>query len=290
MKYTTIGLICLLAMGFLTCDIINPEESIPAFLYIEPFTLQTNELEQGSASEKITEVWVTVNDEFLGAYQLPATVPVLMSGEADLFLEAGIKDNGIGSTPEIYPFYQAYETTITLMPDQTVTVSPTTSYDRNTRFALIEDFETGTTVFQDTLLGNSGLQASNTEPFEGNFSGKIQLSTDDPVIELATIGTFTDLTDRTPFVYLEVNYKSDAPVVFGLAGSSGPGDVNVVFEPGFNPKATWNKIYFNLSGLLATSPYAGHKLALRAFIPTENGQLTLNNATVCLDNIKLVHF
>ncbi|WP_143473307.1 hypothetical protein [Flavilitoribacter nigricans] len=274
----------------LQCDIINPEETVPAFLYIEPFSLQTDELVQGSASEKITEVWVTVNDEFLGAYQLPATVPVLMSGEAEIFLEAGIKDNGIGSTPEIYPFYQPYETTVTLMPDQTTTISPTTSYSRDTRFALIENFESGTSVFRDTLLGNSGLQVSSTDPFEGSYSGKIRLSADDPVVELATIGAFTELTDRSPFVYLEVNYQSDAPVIFGLAGGAGTSNPNIVFDPGFNPKASWNKIYFNLSALLATSPYDSHKLALRAFIPTEDGQLTLNNATVCLDNIKLVHF
>ena len=290
MKHTNLGLLILLAVCFLRCDLINPEEPLPAFLYIEPFILQTDELVQGTDSEKITEVWVTVNDEFLGAYSLPATVPVLILGEVDLYLEAGIKDNGIGSTPEIYPFYQAYETSVTLMPEQTTTISPTTSYDRNTRFALIEDFETGTSVFQDTLLGNSGMQVSSTNSFEGTYSGKIQLTTDDPVIELASIGSFTDLTDLSPFVYLEVNYQSDAPVIFGLAGGAGTSNPNIVFDPGFNPKASWNKIYFNLSGLLATSPYDRHKLALRAYIPTENGQLTLNNATVCLDNIKLVHF
>ncbi|PHN07083.1 hypothetical protein CRP01_07575 [Flavilitoribacter nigricans DSM 23189 = NBRC 102662] len=290
MRYITYCILILTATFCLQCDIINPEETVPAFLYIEPFSLQTDELVQGSASEKITEVWVTVNDEFLGAYQLPATVPVLMSGEAEIFLEAGIKDNGIGSTPEIYPFYQPYETTVTLMPDQTTTISPTTSYSRDTRFALIENFESGTSVFRDTLLGNSGLQVSSTDPFEGSYSGKIRLSADDPVVELATIGAFTELTDRSPFVYLEVNYQSDAPVIFGLAGGAGTSNPNIVFDPGFNPKASWNKIYFNLSALLATSPYDSHKLALRAFIPTEDGQLTLNNATVCLDNIKLVHF
>lgn len=290
MKQTTFVLICLLLSGLSACDIINPEESVPAFLYIEPFTLQTNAATQGSDSEKITEVWVTVNNEFLGAYQLPATVPVLMAGTADLYLEAGIKDNGIGSTPDIYPFYQPYETTVELLPEQTVTVQPTTAYDRNTRFALIEDFESGITVFRDTLLGNSGMSVSTADPFEGSYSGKISLSADDQVIELATIGSFTELTDQSPFVYLEVNYKSDVPVIFGLAGGAGTGDGNVVYDPGFNPKDTWNKIYFNLSGLLATSPYDSHKLALRAYIPTEDGQLTLNNATVCLDNIKLVHF
>lgn len=259
-------------------------------MYIEPFRLQTDEILQGSADEKITEVWVTVEDQFLGVYQLPATVPVLLAGEVDVFLEAGIKDNGIGSTPEIYPFYEPYQVQVNLLPEETVSISPTTSYTSNTRFAFIEDFESGSTIFQDTLLGNVGMNANSTDPFEGNFSGKIQLSTDNPIVELATIQTYSELTDRSPMVYLEVNYRSDIPVIFGLVGSTGPGEQNAAFDPGFNPKATWNKIYFNLSGLLATSPFDRHQLGLRAFIPTENGQLTLNNATVCLDNIKLVHF
>lgn len=275
---------------FLQCDLINPEEAVPAYLFIEPFILQTDNATQGSASEKITEVWVTVGDEFLGAYTLPATVPVLRAGEVNVFLEAGIKDNGIGSTPEIYPFYQPYEIQVSLEPGQTVNIAPQTAYDRNTRFALIEDFETGNTIFQDTLLGNTGMSVSAVEPFEGNFSGKILLNTDNPVLEIATNAAFADLTDLSPLVYLEVNYRSEVPVIFGLVGGRNTVNQSAVFDPGFNPKSTWNKIYFNLSSLLATSPFDSHLLALRAFIPAENGQLTLNNATVCLDNIKLVHF
>lgn len=280
----------LVSVFLLQCDIINPDESIPSFLRIEAFTLQTDPLVQGSADEKITEVWVTVNDEFLGVYQLPATVPVLMSGNANLFLEAGIKDNGIGSTPQIYPFYEAYTTTVELIPEQTVTVNPIISYNRDTRFALIEDFESGTSVFRDTLFGNTGMGVSSTDPFEGSYSGKIRLDEDAPVIELATIDFFDALTSRSPLVYLEINYRSDVPVIFGLVGINSSGTPDIVYDPGFNPKSDWNKIYFNLGGLLATSPYDRHKLALQTYIPTENGQLTLNNATVCLDNIKLVHF
>lgn len=281
------GLCCLL---FVHCDLINPEEAVPAYIHIEPFSLQTELSMQGSASHKITEGWLTVNDEFLGVYQLPATVPVLLAGSVNIFLEAGIKDNGIGSTPDIYPFYQPYQIQVELSPNQTTTIIPTTRYEQGAQFAFIEDFETGTTIFQDTLLGAGGLKVSSVEPFEGNFSGKIELTTDDPVIELATISEFAGLTDRSPLVYLEVNYKSDVPVIFGLIGGKGTAGQNAVFDPGFNPKNTWNKIYFNLSGILATSPFDAHQVGLKAYIPKENGQLTLNSATVWLDNLKLVHF
>lgn len=278
--------LCLL----LQCDLINPEESIPAFIRIEQFELQTDIGVQGSASHKITEGWLTVNGEFLGAYQLPASVPVLMQGSVEILVEAGVKDNGISTTPDIYPFYAPFETTLTLVPGETSSLSPIARYDRNTQFAFIEDFEAGVTRFQDLIEGETGLEVTDNNTFEGSYSGTIQLSTENPVVEVATLNEYSGLTDQSPFVYLEVNYRSDAPVIFGLIGGKGTSSRTAVYDPGFNPKDSWNKIYFNLSGLLATSPFDAHQIGLRAFIPTENGQLTASQATVWLDNIKLIHF
>ncbi|MCB0638866.1 MAG: hypothetical protein KDC54_19695, partial [Lewinella sp.] len=48
------------------CDLINPEEPIPAYLYVAPFALNTAPNIEGSNSAKITEGWVFVNGEFLG--------------------------------------------------------------------------------------------------------------------------------------------------------------------------------------------------------------------------------
>ena len=275
---------------FYQCNFINPEEATPSFIRIEAFNLTTNPEVQGSASEKITEAWLTVNGNFLGAYRLPSIVPVLVEGPAEILLEAGIKDNGIASTPDIYPFYSTYETQIELIPEQTITISPNISYLPDTRFSFIDDFESGTSIFQDVLLGNGAVNVTDTEVFEGSFSGQIDLSEADPILEVATINAYNDLTARSPFVYLEVNYKSEVPVVFGLVGRDASNTPTTVFEPGFNPKDSWNKIYFNISGILATSPFDTHQIALQAFIPVENGQITLNNAKVYLDNIKLVHF
>jgi hypothetical protein len=273
--------VCLL----LQCDLVNPDESVPAFLQINPFELQTDPGRQGSASHKITEGWITVNGEFLGAYALPAVLPVLMQGPADVTVEAGIKDNGISTTPDIYPFYSPFKTSVNLVPDETVVIDPKVSYDPNTEFAFIESFEAGLTLFQDLIAGQTGLTVSDEEVFEGSLSGKIELSTDNPLIEVATLNEYRGLTDQSPFVYLEVNYRSDAPVIFGLIGGRGTSSRNSVYDPGFNPKDSWNKIYFNLSGLLATSPFDAHQIGLRAFLPAESSQ-----ATVWLDNIKLVHF
>ena len=205
MKQSVFLLLMLSGLLCLQCDLINPEESVPAFLHIEAFTLQTDGPSQGSASHKITEGWLTVNDEFLGVYRLPATVPVLMEGNVRIYLEAGIKDNGIGSTPQIYPFYSPFETQVELLPEQTVQINPQTSYEPGTQFAFIENFESGSTIFQDVLFGAGQVEVSSNDPFEGSFSGKIQLSMDDPLLEVATIQAFPALADQSPQVYLEVD-------------------------------------------------------------------------------------
>ena len=57
-------------------------EAIPAYLEIKPFVVNA----EGAAGwQKITEAYVYVNREYLGAYSLPATVPVLAEGASLIY-------------------------------------------------------------------------------------------------------------------------------------------------------------------------------------------------------------
>ncbi|MEZ4984834.1 MAG: hypothetical protein R2795_07325 [Saprospiraceae bacterium] len=103
MKIIHFALLLVMSVSWWQCDFINPEEGIPSYLFIEEFTLTTGPA-QGSNSHKITEAWVFVDDIFLGVYDLPATVPVLETGSHTVRVEAGIRDNGLGDFPNIYPF------------------------------------------------------------------------------------------------------------------------------------------------------------------------------------------
>ena len=117
----------------------------------------------------------------------------------------------------------------------------------------------------------------------------IRLDKDHPVQEITTTRLFKDLTTVSPVVYLEVSYKAEAPVIFGVIGY-GSGLSTPILDPGFAPKDTWNKIYFNLSSLLTDPQYTdGYQLVMQAFIPQVNGQLEMDSAKVWLDNIKLLH-
>ena len=129
--------------------------------------------------------------------------------------------------------------------------------------------------------------------FEGNYSGLIVLDTSAVAIEVATTERFRDLMAIGVFVYLEVNYKAEAPVIWGIIGHQ-EGIFNEgipVYDPGFAEKDEWNKIYFNLTQLLIQeSTFVEYQISLRSILPFEDGEFTKDQVKIWLDNIKLVHF
>jgi hypothetical protein len=279
-----------------TCEWINPAEDIPAYVWIAPFEVQTNPTTQGTASAKITEVWLSVEGTFAGVFPLPAKIPLLNTGKTRLKLEAGIKDNGIGSSPEIYPFFQALEYDLELKANEIDSIRPRVTYRGGIRFALLENFENNSHVFQTLVTGNESNRMSITSAgaFEGRGAGLIQLSTTHPAVELATQGVYTGLLAKGAAVYLELDYKAEVPLTVGVIGykSGGFGGAGLIqYSAGFNASAEWNKIYFNLTRVVADSKLDDYQIILKTEIP-KNADGTINrpNAKIWLDNIKLIHF
>lgn len=272
------------ALGLSTCDVINPEEPIPAYVHIPSFSVQTTS-DEGSASHRITEVWLTANDQVLGAYNVPATIPILEEGPSEIRLQAGIRDNGITLDPNIYPFYGAATFAADLQPGEIDTLSPVVfQYAEETQFAFIDDFE-------DALLAFEGIQRTETQAFEGNFSGLIELDSATVVARAFTTVAYGNLTVNSPQVYVEMNYLSDVPVAVGIAGQpANPIFSPVTLEAGFLPSDTWNKIYFSLGGVIQEGQYSDIQIVLEAFLSSLDQLGPDGKARVYLDNIKLVHF
>ena len=283
-----------LAAAFLTsCEIINPEEPVPAYLHIPSVSVQTA-ADEGSASSNISEAWVSVNGSFVGAYALPATLPVLEEGVSEVVVQAGVKDNGLGNSPDIYPFFANFETQADLGPNTTDTIRPVFRYSDNTKFAFIEDFNEGTQIFSEIRRGSlSQMSSVDEDAFEGR-SLRIELDTSAAIVEAATFERYADLTGPfTTSVYLEVDYKSDVPVTFGIIGFDNAGTIGngqAIFLSGFNASGEWKKIYFNLSAAVVESGLDEYQIVFQALIPIENGQFVRNEAVVLMDNIKLLHF
>ena len=267
------------------CDVINPADPVPAYIYIEdlPLSVQPGE---GTASEQITEAWFYANGDFLGAYSFPALIPVIAAGPTDILIFPGIRVNGISSTPDIYPFFRRYEETLDLTPVATDTLNPQTAYLADLDFALIEGFETSN-LFIDDLDSDpeTGLQQTDEDVFEGARSGRMVLSSEHALVEVASLPILTDLPTNSSPVFLELNYRNNTEFSVGLVGHQtgiGPTRYTLLFV---RQREEWSKIYVDLTEALFLSQLEGYQILIRAVHDPDNAE-----SFVLLDNIKLVHF
>ncbi|MBK6905150.1 MAG: hypothetical protein IPH04_20700 [Saprospirales bacterium] len=294
MKYLPIlyfSLAGILLLG--SCDLINPEEQVPAYVYVQPFSLQANpNIDAGSLDHRITHVFAYVGSEFLGIYSLPALIPVLLEGEQEVLLDPGIRENGVSITIGIYPFYERYQKTLDLSPGKIDTLSPVTRYRSNSKVHFIEDFESGLPIFSEDRDQNAltFLDVTTEEVFEGANSGFVRLDTLNAFFDAGTDRNQTFMLGEGGKVFLEVNYKTDIDVLFGLVEIDNTGQAFSYYDYGLLPRETWNKVYFNLTDLVTTTNAEEYQIAVTAGLPFQNGKFTLPEAFVYLDNIKLISF
>lgn len=269
-----------------SCETFNPENEIPSYIHIDSIPLQINNSSEGSASHKITEAWVYVNDQQIGVYELPATFPVLLSGKNDLKIFGGIKMNGISATRVAYPFYQAYEKQIDLQIGKIDTIKPELSYFSTISFPLKENFEESAVKIErlpssDTVL----MQISDPEiVFEGSYCGAIFLDNSRPVFRGSSLPSSPLNIPKGEPVFLEMNYRNNQKFSIGIIAQ----DFSSVYENiiiTLHPSETWNKIYINLTEEINKYPNAfGYYLLITALKDND-----VDSPAIYLDNIKIVH-
>lgn len=273
------------ALLFTACELINPEEDTPSYIYIDSFEVETSNL-QGSHSSKITDAWVWVDNENLGVYPLPAYIPVLKSGVQDIHIEAGIKQNGISASRINYPFYTPYSKAITLSPLKTDTISPLVTYSIDEMPFMI-DFEgigINLEITSDSL--NQQIEKENTltenRDILGYRYGKVVLEGNDDQVFECTTPELNIPTDRP--VYLEMDYKCNNTLVVGLyANSTTQVDKEAIIY--LNPKEEWNKLYLSLSNYIVSyNNVNNYKVFFGMFKEADTTQ-----SEFCLDNVKILY-
>ncbi len=269
----------------------NAPEQIPAYVRLEPFVVNAP---GGTAWQEITEGWLYVDGEFLGAYPLPGTVPVLNEGAVEVYVLPGIKENGIAATPNFYPFLSRYDQKITLTPGQTVTLKPVTNYPSD----VVYPFPVERTTFDSDVHLNfedrdADRNTSVSLTANGAFAGRCliaELSAAHPSIRVASEAVKLPTTQERE-VWLEIHYRADTPFGLSILGESrGTGESGVpVFQ--FNRSTNWNKVYINLTEFLIGLQKEQYRLFFAFELPRDaNGALTQNTGTVRVDNLKLLHF
>jgi hypothetical protein len=259
-------------------------EITPAFVTLDGFDLQTPTI--GAATSDITEVWVFADDDYIGAFPLPARIPVLKAGATTMQFIPGVRQNGVTATPDIYPFYSEVVRTLDLRPAETIALgTPTIGYKPEARFSINEGFEAGfPREFTIRVFGDTIILPSQDRVLSGQFSGKIPLTADAPLLEMSSTETFSDLLANSPSVWLEVDFLSDAFINWGVTGFDGQRPIRN-FDPITRPRTEWTKIYFNLTEIVVRSNLDEINLNFSALLPDG-----VTSGDVYLDNIKLIHF
>lgn len=283
-RYCTMRFILILfaLWTFGSCDLINPEEEIPAFIEIDEITVDAKSGE-GSESNNVTDAWIFVNDNYAGTYELPARVPVLHNGAAEVLVLAGIKENGISLSRKDYTFYAPYIENLTLVPSETFLVEPEVEYEDFTNFSFIEDFEMGSIIGGSTISTvNLQRTAVSSEVFEGANAGKVELTNTGKFFEGISSLAY-ELPQNGSDIFVELDYKSDIEFSVGFQSNSSLISKNYVVTVTAKPD-NWSKIYINLGPAIAAWEANDYNLLIKATLPSDR-----SSATLLFDNLKLIH-
>lgn len=248
-------LLSLLLVTSTSCEKFSGDQEIPAYLTVDSIYLTTDYYTQGTASHKITDAWVYVDDELLGAFELPARLPVLKSGKHSVKVWPGIKKNGIATTRISYEFYKPVEKTLSLAPDSSTALGVLKStYQTTAAFTWREDFEDVSVSLDTTTRSQAAIQktsASSPLTFEGSHSGMVVLDTADNFFECQTHSEY--IIPYAP-VFLEMNFNTTNTLVVGVFVYGGA----LIYQTPIitlNPTGgDWKKIYIDLTNTLNAYP------------------------------------
>lgn len=281
-------LLLLLLFATTSCEKFSGDQTIPSYLNIQSISITTDYANQGTASSIITDAWIYVDDDFLGAYELPCRVPVLKTGKHQVTVLPGIKKNGIASTRTNYTFYNSIKKTVNLIQDSVVSMGALVStYLSTTIFPFREDFE-GLSIGLDTTqrsTTNILLTAPGSpETFEREHSGKVVL--DDTAHSFFECQTHNEYPiPTTAPVYLEMNFNTTNSITVGIITYSYSALYQIPVLT-LNPtNGAWKKIYIDLStSLWAYQGVTTFRVYLGTFI--DSGQ---TQSTILFDNFKILY-
>ncbi len=263
---------------------------IPSYIKIEKISLSTSH-GQGTASHKITDAWVYIGNDFIGAFELPATFPLLKTGLQEVTILPGIKINGIAATRAPYPFFNPLTVNVNLVAGGVTSINNlATTYKSKTVFAWMENFESGVLSIDTTINSQTSIRRINTAslifnlPGEQNyFSATSNFWGNTKLFECASVQRYALPRNDVP-VFFEMNYRTNNSITVGVFAHTSQ-QVSQKSVLVLNPTETWNKIYINLTPTIQMTPGAiGYKVFLGVL-----RDANVDTAKVYFDNLKLLY-
>lgn len=262
------------------------ELSLPSYIHVPEIKLSTL-ASQGSARHNFKDIWIFIDGFYIGAYEVPFTIPVVTDVESEIEMFIGIRENGVLTHPKRYSNCDAYKFKYKFIDKDTLTVIPQYTYVSQVMIPFNENFESLHYFNEDrdgdlnTKMVNSGSQ----DAFEGTNSGLIELTSVNPFIE-----TWYDFDRKIPIstdpIYLEFHYKSDIPFSIGFISFKGGFFDQKLINATVLPKSEWTRVYFDFREILNSSEATSYKLAITS---TFANNIDLPKQRILIDNLKVIH-
>ena len=268
-----------ISISLFSCEKNKNIQEIPSYLSVSNIDLVTN-LDQGKNTHKIIDIWLYVNDQFQGAYELPAVIPLLHKDTNNIKMFAGIKDNGIASTRVRYHFYKSFEKNVFLVEDSIVNIQPSFRYTDNA-IVEYENFEGVGTNIDTTLKSEIDFEVKTEN---GNSFGYAHLTGDYLKFEAST-DDFENLPQQGSPVYLELDYQSNHTALIGAYINYPTSVINrdlVWISP---KEEDWNKIYINMTKTVSEA--LGNN-SIKFYINVFRTDTT-KEAWIKFDNLKIIY-
>lgn len=298
-KIYNVLLFLLVSAGCLSsCDVINPEEEEPSWIRIDSFSITKNPEnagKDGSLSHDIVDAWVFVDDEMIGIFELPATIPVLDEGKHKLTVGPGIKVSTVSTLRDNYLFYEAFiDNEFELKRGGIIELNPGVRYRSaldNYEYLVVEDFDDPNKVLQLEKVNESDTGISlTTDPglvFEGIGSGVIHISAENSIVAIKTKENYI-LPNKGKIVYMELDYYTDFEVTIGVYVNNNIYQDEVVDYLTLRPATEWKKAYVALTSVIsgAVNP---QNYYFYFNVNFGDDEVAGKDGKVIIDNVKLLY-
>jgi hypothetical protein len=266
------------------CDDFRNPDQIPAFLFID-YPTKTPGVGEGASSHNITEAYLYINDEFLGAYTPGRSYPVLNTGRTKITIFFGIRMNNLDDMPNIYNIYGRYEVMMDFEPGRTDTIRPDARYAPAANFVYVEDFE-GPHIYTVDLDNDpaTSLRLVAGGPAEGGQCGMLTVTEANPVTEVGTEQQYLISTIGNP-VFMEIDYRGNTDLYIGLIGYDNLNPPLPFYKIHLFPRDEWRKVYIELTEEIIQLRRQNYRFTLMAIY---NPTLNITEQQVFVDNIKLI--
>lgn len=267
---------------------IESWEGPPHFVHVEEVVFVT-EADEGESTSRIEEVWVYSETDVLGAFPLPADIPLspeALGPSTTLTLSAGIRANAISATRKPYPFYEAIEFPVSPAYGGNDTLTMTIGYNELTEVVVAEDFETANR-FEPAVTSTADIVRTQASEWvlDGEGSGLIVLDASRQALVSSTNEQQFNLRSNGP-VWLELDYACTQPFWVGLYVKDGVNAQRIPILVLNSTDGERNKIYLDLDPVVRTTPDATHyEITLDAYYDG-----SADSTVVVVDNLKLLRY